>query len=803
MKILLTNSSTVLKTKYNFGFYLRLVSSLAFLVLFGHHPLFAQVANDGVLYVHDNAQLHIATGDYHFGVAPASTGTTRTNGTHGVVSFAANVTTSGASDSHYLNGYARTYGTQLFIAPVGQDGTYAPAGVKPLAGTGVDVAYTHANPSVIGSALPASVSAISSSEYWSIEGSTSAAIILSWRSSSNLSLLTSSLSDLVILGYNGTEWEVIPSSYQETSILGSPSTLASGSIASTVGVNLAGYHAFTLGAKSCSSSVVSSGNVKTWNGSWSPSAPGIADPVVINAPFTGSFSAYSVQMNADVTLTNSDYLDVTDAFTGTGKVIMASEASLVQHNSTAAAPVIVMTKVTNPMRRYDYVFLSSPINNTTTFFGHLRNKNNVAVNGQFGSQTYSAFQFFRTYNDAGTVAVDATPANTPVARGFSAAVLNQQPYNSSTALGAWYTEKYPIHIKTEGTTNNGDYPITVPVNGWARIGNPYPSAIDGEQLLNAVGSNVRKTIYYWTFNTPRQTLQGLSTDYNQADFAYWNYSGGTAACQGCEAPTGIIATMQSVMVKTLNAATAPVTFNLNNCMRVTSGNDNFFRHSANNNNRYWLNLNGSADSFSQVLIAYNENATYNYDEGYDSPRLASNNESAMSSLIGTTKCAIQTRPAFDDNDAVPLNVEKNLDEVFSISLHDKQGIFNTGNIKIYLHDKDLNVYHDLRTGSYNFIQSETSNNTRFEVVYKAETLDNPDFNSIKTIAVLNHQVFSVQSSEPMGRIEIYDLTGRLVETFNANNTTTLIQPFHHAQSVYIAKIQLTNGMIVTAKLINQ
>lgn len=791
-----------MKTKYNFGFDLKIITSVALVVFCGQNLLFAQVQNNGTMYIHDSGQMHIGLSNYSFGVVPASTKTSRT-ANHGVLSFASGTAASGASDSHYVDGYVRTYGTQLFLAPTGENGIYAPAAVQPTGTTGVDVAYNSASPTTLGSGISSAVTAMSSSEYWNIKGSTTTLITLTWRSSSNLSLLASSLSDLMILGYNGTQWEIIPSTYDATSILGGASTIVSGSISSTSAVDLSTYTAFTLGAKSCFPTVVSSNTVKTWNGSsWSPSAPGIEDPVVINGAFTGSFSAYSVELNADIALGNSNYLEVVDAFTGTGKVIMSSEASLVQRNAGAAAPSIEMTKITNPMRRYDYVFLSSPINNTTTYFSQLANKNNVAVNGQFGVRQFTAFQFYRTYNDAGTVAIDANPANTPVGRGFSASVLNQAPFASSTTVGAWYTEKYPIHIKTTGTTNNGNFPITVPVNGWARIGNPYPSAIDGEELLNAVGNNVRKTIYFWTFNTPRQTLQGLSTDYTNADFAYWNYSGGTAVCVDCQVPSGIIATMQSVMVKSLNASVTPTTFNLTNCMRVTSGNTHFFK-TADIKNRYWLNLTGSSNSFSQILIAYNEQATYDYDNGYDSPRITSTTSSSLSSLIGTSKCAIQTRPEFTDVDAVPLNVDKNLEETFSISLADKEGIFNTTGVNIYLHDKDLEVYHDLRTGPYNFVQSQTSDNTRFEVVYRSQALGNPEHNTVKTIAMLNDHIMNIQSSQNMGKIEIYDMTGRLVESYNANNSTVFTQPFYHAQAVYIAKIQLDNGMVVSAKLINQ
>ncbi|AWH86560.1 hypothetical protein HYN59_16240 [Flavobacterium album] len=770
--------------------------------------LYAQVQNNASLYIGEGANMHVSQGTYNFGTGAASTVTSRSTN-YGVLSFAAAVSSANASNSHFINGYFRYYGTDAVIAPVGSNAVLAPVRLVPATTSGVDVAYVRNVPTEVGTSVSSYVNQISAIEYWKLSGASAAVITLTWRASSNISsMLTTSLSDLTIVGYNGSEWVEIPSTFDTVALDGSASTPTAGSITSTSAVSPGTYSAVTLGVKidtSCFPILASSGNIKTWNGSsWSPSAPQANDPVVINAPFSGSLTCHSITMNANYTLADGDVLDVVRGFTGNGTVIMSPEASLLQRDGSAAPPKIQISKITNPMRRFDYVFLSSPINDFATFFGHISSASNAAVNGSYDTYPNSAFYNFFTDNN-GTNSIPVTASNVPIGRGLAATVrYTQGPYNTSTAAGAWYTEKYPVHIKTEGTANNG--PIIVPVPdaaGWVRIGNPYPSPLNAVKLLDAMGGNFRKTIYFWTYNTPRQGLQNSATNYNDADYAVYNYSGGVAACQGCQVPSGYIATMQSVYVRKINPS--PITFSLTNCIRNLSGNDNFFRNNEAQTGKFWLNLNGSSGSFSQVLIAYSSAGTTAYDNGYDSTRLGNVSTSEFNSLIegSTTGYAIQTRPLFEPTDIVPLQVVKRAEETFSVTYNDGDGVFATDDVTIYLHDKLLGLYHNLKeNGPYTFAQAENVNTDRFEVVYNAEVLSGNEFTAYGAFAYAKDHTFYAHAGLEMKQVEIFDLTGRLVQVYKDINDMKLSRPFNHEQAVYLAKITLINGAVVKQKVIN-
>jgi hypothetical protein len=100
------------------------------------------------------------------------------------------------------------------------------------------------------------------------------------------------------------------------------------------------------------------------------------------------------------------------------------------------------------------------------------------------------------------------------------------------------------------------------------------------------------------------------------------------------------------------------------------------------------------------------------------------------------------------------------------------------------------------------MQSATPDNARFEIVYQAEALSNDDFVKNNALAFISNQTFNAQSKFNMEEIHLYDLAGRLIQTYTNINSTFLSRPFHYPQSVYIAKIKLEDGTMVSQKVIN-
>jgi Secretion system C-terminal sorting domain/SprB repeat len=109
------------------------------------------------------------------------------------------------------------------------------------------------------SSIPNTLMNVSTSEYWDINGTTSALITLTWNANSNVATMTSNLlSNLTIVGWNGTQWVEIPSTVNANSMLtnlsdpsymGSASSLTAGSIMTNAFVTPNTYEVYTLASK--------------------------------------------------------------------------------------------------------------------------------------------------------------------------------------------------------------------------------------------------------------------------------------------------------------------------------------------------------------------------------------------------------------------------------------------------------------------------------------------------------------------------------------------------------------------------
>ncbi len=781
---------------------------LLFVLVGNSNSSYAQVHNNGILHVKANSYLYIGNGAMTFGSSSATTTNISTpySGTDGkiILGSASSFSTDGTAPK-FVNGYAETRNTTETLLAIGAGTTYAPIKVTSSAGTGVHATYINTAPlTAYGTTLYASVTAVANTEYWRVKGA-DAIVSLSWRAASNLSSYP--FADVTIVGYKNGKWEAIPSTIDATSEFGGTSALSgTGSITSSSAVALSTYDALAIGRKgvSCAELIASSATTKTWNGSWSPSAPTLADPVVISAPYAaGSFACNTITLNANVTLSGTETLEIVYGASGTGKVIMSSEASLVQREKTAAAPAIELTKTTRPMKRFDYVYWGAPI--TADAFTQL---NTAQAAGATLANAFDAKYKYVAGDTSTSGGWQALTATTP-GNGFITRVKEQAPLTTAIATAN-------IDVKFDGTANNGD--VTVPVsfvNGTptsARnnnlLANPYPSAIDADKFLTENSSLLDGVIYLWKSQT---TNDGIAQQYTIADYIAYTKAGTTADLgTGTDNTfTGKIASGQGFKVKALGAGNALFT----NCMRVVGSNSQFYRindfatNTTETVDRFKVNLQTSTGIANQVLVAYLPQSTLAYDYMYDA-ELYSVSPTKMYSVLDndTKKLAINARPTFENTDEVTVGFTKETatNTQMSFNIVEKEGLFASNQTPIYLYDNQLSVYHDFATGPYVFNTTSQENNTRFKIVYQNALLGNDSFDSNLTIATLNDKVLKVNSKVTIDEVKVFDMTGRLVLNVAAENqAVTFAADFNQAVGMYIVKVKLTNGQIVTSKLINK
>lgn len=245
------------------------MAASAMLLLLGHLA-FAQQGSQGNTTIFGGAQMTFF-GNHDFvtgggGAQPGVILTERASGNFGVLNFAGdNLTSTGASDAGYVDGYVRKYGAGTFVFPVGDNGFVGPFAASAAGTMG---AYFHADPNTAvtsnlftGSdyaALPnggpfatssmgSNVDVVSTIEYWDIDGANATPLTLTWDAGSSIASLTGSdLTKLTIVGWNGTEWVAIPSKFDQTSVLGGNSDLTAGSITTLSPLAPDSYTAYTF-----------------------------------------------------------------------------------------------------------------------------------------------------------------------------------------------------------------------------------------------------------------------------------------------------------------------------------------------------------------------------------------------------------------------------------------------------------------------------------------------------------------------------------------------------------------------------
>jgi hypothetical protein len=791
-----------------------------FFLFFGFNLVQSQVQNNGSLYIGDGVTLYIKSGNFNFG-ASSSTKTSRTASTFGTVQFGASVTHTGTVSgtitdvsngvNQFVDGFVGSKSNSYFELPTGQSGTtpvYAPIGITNTTVTnGVSAAY-YVGALINSSNSDSSIAALPSSGYWKVVGD-NAKLTLLW--SSDISSLSNTIANLTVAGYNisTNKWEVITSATPTGS-------LSSGSIQTSNDLTLASYSAVTIAKKGmiCAPVFVASGTTKTWNGtSWSPSAPTDIDNAVISAVGApGSFVCNTLAVNANITIIDGQTIEVVNAITGSGVITMSNQASILQRNDTSGiSPTINLTKSTRDgMYAYDYIYWGSPLKQTEDSFSLLATAraytiDNVSTSGLAGAfDNYFKYVAGDTTTSGGWQPLTSSP-NSGI--GFITRIKNQAPF---ATFGIQNTTDH-INLTFTGTTNNGN--ISVPIanslssttsaRNYNLLSNPYPSAIDADKFLQ-YNTDLDGAIYLWKATTPSTGAPGSS--YTSADYIAYTRAGYTAeAGVSSTLYNGKIASGQGFRVKSMTSSgTGTATFN--NCMRISGGNNQFVRtQNTSNVDRFKLNLKGANGVGNQILVAYLPETTLEYDRMYDA-ELNSVSPAQIYSILDNTaiQLGINARPSFQTTDVVALGIDKtntNM-ENFTIAITDKEGVFQSNGINVFLHDKALNVYRNLADSSYEFVSNTAQLQNRFEIVYQNSTLSNTDFESNNVIALIKNQTVKISASLPITDVSIYDISGRLVFNYKVNNLIESSNSFYYAPGIYIAKVKMNNGAVATVKLIN-
>ncbi len=532
----------------------------------------------------------------------------------------------------------------------------------------------------------------------------------------------------------------------------------------------------------------------TWNGTaWSNGAPTASTRAIFAGDYasTGTLYACSVLViSGNIIINSNNTLVVTNEVTVSGGTLFFdNNASLVQINSAVNTGNITYTRTTLPMKRYDFTYWSSP----------------VELQIISGVSPLTLSDKYLSFDPVINNWVSVPPLLTVMAPGKGYIIRAPQTYSITTAV--------PYTASFVGVPNNGTIttPIAIGAGNFNLIGNPYPSALSADLFLSDPSNVpvVDATIYLWTHNTPVTSYQYASNDY-----AAYNYLGGTGTSSALNigvnpyVPNGKIASGQSFFIKGLSNGTATY----RNSMRVIDNNNQFFKMSNTaatvtpEKHRVWLDIVDATGAYKQTLVGYDANATLGIDRGYDGTFLNSGTSINLYSIQDQNRLTIQGRPLpFLDTDEVDLGYTATVAGIATISLFNYDGLFLNQNI--YLKDKLLNTYTDLKASNYSFTTATGTFENRFALVYRNTIVlsVNPfEFNA-NTITLYkpNTDLLINSGTAVMKSVAIYDISGRLLFVKNNINATQTSVAVGTTNQVLLVQITSTSLEVVTKKYVNQ
>ncbi|MEN3323944.1 T9SS type A sorting domain-containing protein [Mariniflexile soesokkakense] len=600
----------------------------------------------------------------------------------------------------------------------------------------------------------------------------------------------------------------------------------------------------------------------TWNGTdwnWTGgvaqnTVPTIATTsnVIINGDYDTSAGGSQISFSAcSLTVTNLGLLNIADnTFVEVqnnitvdaggsfivqpyGTVVQIDDSGIVTNNGSMS-----VTKKTAPLAvALEYTYWSSPVFGET--IGNGLFEANVSRRYKFIAQNFLDETAETGNNNAIVTGQDDIDDNGNDWQWVNGATVMQPGvgYASTHDPNVFVFPGVGYDYTFDGRFNTGI--IYVPVyrndgstadNNWNFIGNPYPSAISASAFLTQNNYNASTNtagtlagaIYYWSQNTPPSGSSNGNQALNFAtsDYAIENGTGGSAGGDGI-LPNGFIPSGQGFFVSFSQArpsSTGSVVFN--NSMRVKGSTDNslFFKNSntkvktSSIANKIWVNLTSDNGVFNQILVGYVNGATNNDDDMfYDAPKNLSSGTTAhlYTTIVGSNKkFAIQGKDvnSINENEIIKLGFKTSITvaTLYTLSIDQLEGDFLNSNA-IYLKDNLLNKVHCLSTSDYTFTSAKGEFNNRFEIAFSNQALAIEDVllnkNSLKIVELENDYVqFNTSNNLSIKTVQIFDLLGRALYQFKGETTSETYRLSNLNNSVFIAKVTLSNGGVITKKV---
>lgn len=335
-----------------------------------------------------------------------------------------------------------------------------------------------------------------------------------------------------------------------------------------------------------------------------------------------------------------------------------------------------------------------------------------------------------------------------------------------------------------GQPNNGDFSLAISANSEYLIGNPYPSALDADQFIkdnisstnitpsgtpvgNNIGTNstnvINGALYFWD----HFAINSHNLGAYQGGYAVYTLMGGTEAIStdtrinatlavGTKRPERYIPVGQAFFVSAVNDAsvtglTQPivggdilfknsqrafqkeiVTGSNSGSVFLKSGNKSKSTQAKNEvdtRQKIRLMFDSPNGYHRQLLVGVDENASIDFDLGYEAPLIEDNHEDMYWNLK-ESKLIIQAVNNFDRGQKIPFVMKIAKEGLAVVEINNLENIDTNKNI--YIHDLELDTYTNLRETNFSITLSPGEYKNRFELTFSNNDVEEEEEEEAET-----------------------------------------------------------------------
>ncbi|MBP6556842.1 MAG: T9SS type A sorting domain-containing protein [Flavobacterium sp.] len=548
-----------------------------------------------------------------------------------------------------------------------------------------------------------------------------------------------------------------------------------------------------------------------------------------------------------------------------GDLRLVGEAQIVQLG-TAANPTTGTGKILKDQQgtksSYHYNYWSSPVSNNGINYsisGILRDGTDSSSNPfNPGTINFGGGAHFADGALTSPVKISTTWLYKYTSLNASYAGWQFVGMNGNIKIGEGFTMKgtsgsFPASAQQNyvfaGKPNNGTIGLTIGLNQTYLVGNPYPSALDADEFIKdnikdgdgrAATNIFNGALYFWDHFGGQTHVLGQYV----GGYATYTLMGGVVAMSndpltanngtnGVKTPKRFIPVAQGFFIGTgTNAAltsnnpnlSTPVTggsINFKNSQRAfkieSAANSIFFRtqenQQTNNVNiderqKIRLVFESPIQSYRQILIGTDENASNGFDIGYDAPMIDLNNDDFFWN-IDSNKFIIQAVSNFDANQIIPIGIKTSVEGLSTIKILGIENIAETTDL--FIHDNQTGIDHNLRNSDFNISLPIGEYNDRFSLRFTGQSLSVNDLNQNSPIIYFtnNDNMLNIKNqnlSINFKTVAVYNILGQFlslhnIENVNQENIQVLINNI--TSGTYIVKVTSEDNKIFSQKIIKK